>query len=43
MASNFDYAAYLNKAESNNKIGTIESMLSGVASDLLLYQKVFSH
>ena len=41
MASNFDYAAYLNKAESNNKIGTIESMLSGVASGLIAIPKGF--
>jgi len=41
MASNFDYSAYLNKAESNNKIGTIESMLSGVASGLIAIPKGF--
>ena len=41
MASNFDYSAYVNKAESNNSVGTIESMLSGVASGLIAIPKGF--
>ena len=35
MASNFDYLSALKSVENNNKVGTIESMLSGVASGLI--------
>ena len=41
MASNFDYSAYVNTAQDNNKVGTIESMLSGVASGLIAIPKGF--
>ena len=41
MASNFDYSAYANTAQDNNKVGTIESMLSGVASGLIAIPKGF--
>jgi hypothetical protein len=41
MASNFDYSAYFNNAEKYNKVGTIESMLSGVASGLIAIPKGF--
>ena len=41
MASNFDYSSYFNTAEKNNNIGTIESMLSGVASGLIAIPKGF--
>ena len=41
MASNFDYSAYVNTAEKNNSVGTIESMLSGVASGLIAIPKGF--
>ena len=41
MASNFDYSAYFNTAEKANKVGTIESMLSGVASGLIAIPKGF--
>jgi len=39
MASNFDYSAYVNTAEDNNKVGIFESMLSGVASGLIAIPK----
>ncbi len=41
MASNFDYSAYVNTAEKNNSVGTIESMLSGIASGLIAIPKGF--
>ena len=41
MASNFDYSSYFNTAEKNNSVGTIESMLSGVASGLIAIPKGF--
>ena len=41
MASNFDYSAYVNQTESNNKVGTFESMLAGVASGLIAIPKGF--
>ena len=41
MASNFDYSAYVNTAEKNNSVGTIESMLAGVASGLIAIPKGF--
>ena len=41
MVSNFDYSAYVNTAEKNNSVGTIESMLSGVASGLIAIPKGF--
>ena len=41
MASNFDYSAYFNTGAKDNKIGTIESMLSGVASGLIAIPKGF--
>ena len=41
MASNFDYSAYVNTAEKNHSVGTIESMLSGVASGLIAIPKGF--
>ena len=41
MASNFDYSQFINTAEKNNSIGTIESMLSGVASGLIAIPKGF--
>ncbi len=40
MASIYDYSQYL--AQDNNKVGTIESMLSGVASGLIAIPKGFS-
>ena len=39
MASRYDYSQYL--AQDNNKVGTIESMLSGVASGLIAIPKGF--
>ena len=40
MASNYDYSQFRNTgAEKNNKVGTIESMLSGVASGLIAIPK----
>jgi len=41
MASNFDYLSAFQGAEQNNKVGTIESMLSGVASGLIAIPKGF--
>ena len=41
MASNFDYSSYFNTGSKNNKIGTIESMLAGVASGLIAIPKGF--
>ena len=41
MASNFDYSAYFNTADKASKVGTIESMLSGVASGLIAIPKGF--
>jgi hypothetical protein len=41
MASNFDYLSAFQGAEKNNKVGTIESMLSGVASGLIAIPKGF--
>jgi hypothetical protein len=41
MATKFDYSKYVNSAESNNKVGTIESMLSGIASGLIAIPKGF--
>ena len=41
MASNFDYSQFINTAEKNNSVGTIESMLSGVASGLIAIPKGF--
>jgi len=41
MASNFDYSAYVNTAEKNNSVGTLESMLAGVASGLIAIPKGF--
>ena len=41
MASNVDYSAYVNTAEKNNSVGTIESMPSGVASGLIDIPKGF--
>ena len=42
MASNFDYSQFNNTgAEKNNKVGVIESMLSGVASGLIAIPKGF--
>ena len=42
MASNYDYSQFRNTgAEKNNKVGTIESMLSGVASGLIAIPKGF--
>lgn len=41
MASNFDYLSALKSVENNNKVGTIESMLSGVASGLIGIPKGF--
>ena len=38
MASN-DYLSAFQSAENNNKVGTIESMLSGVASGLIAIPK----
>ena len=39
MASRYDYSEYL--AQDNNKIGTLESMLAGVASGLIAIPKGF--
>ena len=39
MASRYDYSQYL--AQDNNKVGTIESMLSGIASGLIAIPKGF--
>ncbi len=41
MASNFDYSAYFNTADKASKVGTIESMLAGVASGLIAIPKGF--
>ena len=41
MASNFDYSSYFNTADKASKVGTIESMLSGVASGLIAIPKGF--
>ena len=42
MVSNFDYSKYTStEAEKNNKVGVIESMLSGVASGLIAIPKGF--
>ena len=41
MSSEFDYLSAFKNAESNNKVGTIESMLSGVASGLIGIPKGF--
>ena len=42
MASNFDYSQFNNTGvEKNNKVGVIESMLSGVASGLIAIPKGF--
>ena len=39
MASRYDYSEYL--AQDNNKVGTLESMLAGVASGLIAIPKGF--
>jgi hypothetical protein len=41
MSSEFNYLTALKSAENNNKVGTIESMLSGVASGLIGIPKGF--
>ena len=41
MATKIDYSKYVNTAESNNKVGTIESMLSGIASGIIAIPKGF--
>ena len=41
MASRCLMSVYKSSAESNNKVGTIESMLSGVASGLIGIPKGF--
>jgi len=41
MASNYDYMSAFRDAESNNKVGVFESMLSGVASGLIAIPKGF--
>ena len=41
MVSNFDYSNLSGSAEKNNKVGVIESMLSGVASGLIAIPKGF--
>ena len=39
MASNFDYSKYVNSAEDNNKIGTFESVISGIGSGFIQIPK----
>jgi len=41
MSSEFNYLSALKSVENNNKVGTIESMLSGVASGLIGIPKGF--
>ncbi len=41
MASNYDYSDFVSSSEKNNKVGTLESMLSGVASGLIAIPKGF--
>ena len=41
--ADFDSIFSTNNAESNNRVGTIESMLSGVASGLIAIPKGFFH
>ena len=41
MVSNFDYSNLSGSAEKNNKVGVIESMLSGVASGVIAIPKGF--
>ena len=41
MSSEFNYLSAFKNAENNNKVGTIESMLSGVASGLIGIPKGF--
>ena len=41
MSSEFNYLTALKSVENNNKVGTIESMLSGVASGLIGIPKGF--
>ena len=41
MYSEFNYLTALKSLERNNKVGTIESMLSGVASGLIGIRKGF--
>ena len=41
MATKIDYSKYVNTAESNNKVGTIESMLSGIVSGVIAIPKGF--
>ena len=41
MASNYDYSKYFTDGGASNKVGTLESMLSGVASGLIAIPKGF--
>ena len=41
MASNYDYSDFVSSAERNSKVGTIESMLSGIVSGLIAIPKGF--
>ena len=41
MASNYDYSDFVSSSERNNKVGTLESMLAGVASGLIAIPKGF--
>ena len=41
MASNYDYSDFVSSTERNSKVGTIESMLSGIVSGLIAIPKGF--